>query len=346
MKTEFGLVTFADVGHGDDLPKLTHERIQNLLEEFRFADENGLDVFGLGEHHRPDYSVSSPVTVLAAAAAQTKTIKLSSAVTVLSSEDPVRVFQQFATVDQISGGRAEIMVGRGSFIESFPLFGYNLQDYNELFDEKLNMLLRLNESEYITWTGTLTQSLSNAGIYPRPFQEKIPIWQAIGGTPQSAVRAGTLGLPLTLAIIGGYPAQFTRLMDLYRQTWNAQNHEALFQLGINGHMYIAETKEKAAEEYFPHYATVMSRIGRERGWSPLTRGSFEAMTEPEASLLVGSPQEVADKIIYWHNLFGFTRFLGHISMGTLPHNLVMKSMKLYTEQVVPRVKEAIGEKVS
>ncbi len=343
MKTEFGLVTFADIGQGDNLAQLTHERILNLLEEFRFADAHGLDVFGLGEHHRPDYSVSSPVTVLAAAAALTKNIKLSSAVTVLSSEDPVRVFQQYATVDQISGGRAEIMVGRGSFIESFPLFGYNLQDYNELFDEKLEMLLKLNESEHITWKGKFTQDLDNAGIYPRPYQQKIPVWQAIGGTPQSAVRAGTLGLPLILAIIGGYPAQFQRLLELYRQTWSANNHQAELQLGINGHMYIAENAEQAAEEYFPHYATVMGRIGKERGWSPLSKTNFRAMLSPEASLLVGDPRQVAEKIIQWHKLFGYTRFMGHISMGTLPHDLVMNSMKLYVEEVIPRVKEGIAK---
>ncbi len=272
-----------------------------------------------------------------------KKIKLTSAVTVLSSDDPVRVYQQFATVDQLSAGRAEIMVGRGSFIESYPLFGYDLEDYDELFEEKLNMLLKLNASERVIWEGKQSQSIYNMGIYPRPYQDHIPIWQAVGGTPLSAVRAGKLGLPLALAIIGGMPKQFSSFVKLYRDTWNAQKHIAPFQLGINTHVYIAEDSQQAGEEYFSSYAEVMGRIGKERGWQPLTRDQFEYMRLPEASLMVGSPQQVIDKILYEHELFGFTRFLAQMSMGNLPQAKNLKSMELFATKVVPEVRKALRE---
>jgi len=340
---EFGVYTFADVvPDADDKQRSTHQRFVELIEEIRRADELGLDVLGLGEHHRPDYAVSSPATVLAAAAAVTRHIKLTSAVTVLSSEDPVRVFQQFATIDQLSGGRAEIMVGRGSFIESFPLFGYDLNDYDALFEEKLAMLLALNKSEHVTWDGNLTQSLDDAGIYPRPYQDRLPIWQAAGGTPASAVRAGTLGLPLALAIIGGMPRQFVPFINLYKRAWAEHQGDAPLQLGINTHVYVAEDSQQAANEYFPSYAEVMRRIGRERGWSPLTREQFEYMRSPEGSLMVGSPQQVVDKILYEHELFGFTRFLAQMRMGDLSHALHMKSLELFATKVVPAVRESIG----
>ncbi len=342
-RLEFGIYTFADLSpEANDKARATHQRYRELMEEIRLADELGLDVFGVGEHHRADYAISAPATVLAAAAVLTKRIKLTPAVTVLSSDDPVRVYQQFATIDQLSAGRAEIMVGRGSFIESFPLFGYDLDDYDALFEEKLNMLLRLNSQEKITWEGKHTQHLHGMGVYPRPYQAQIPIWQAVGGTPASAIRAGKLGLPLALAIIGGLPKQFVPFIGLYRDTWNKQNHTAPFQLGINTHVYVAEDSQQAAAEYFPSYAEVMRRIGRERGWSPLTKDQFEYMRLPQGSLMVGSPQQVIDKILYEHELFGFTRFLAQMRMGDLAHERHLKSMELFATQVLPVVRSAIS----
>ena len=305
-KLEFGLMTFADVapetvsGKGIN----AHQRIQDLLEEIKLADQLGIDVFGIGEHHRPDYAVSSPTTVLAAAAAVTQNIKLSSAVTVLSSEDPVRVYQQLATVDAISGGRAEIMAGRGSFIESFPLFGFDLNDYNELFDEKLDLLLKINHSEKVTWRGNLRPPINNLGVYPRALNGEIPVWLAAGGTPASAVRAAKLQLPLMLAIIGGMPRQFTPFINLYKKSWLENGHNAEdLQVGINNHMFIGEDGEKAADDFFPYYAQMMDRVGRSRGWQPMTREQFDFMQAPEGSLMVGSVEQVIEKMIYEYELF-------------------------------------------
>ncbi len=341
---ELGLYTFADIPSDQgSKAKNTHQRIQNLMEEIELADQLGLDIFGIGEHHRSDYAVSSPAVILAAAAVKTKQIKLSSAVTVLSSDDPVRVFQDFATVDQLSGGRAEIMAGRGSFIESFPLFGYNLSDYDELFTEKLELLLKLNESEKISWKGKLRPSLDQLGIYPRPFNDKLPIWLAAGGTPASAVRAATLGLPLALAIIGGTPEQFVPFINLYRQSAaKAGQDVSNLEIGINSHVYIAEDSGKAGDEFYPSYALMMNRIGKERGWSPLSRQQFDYSRTPKGALAVGSPQEVIDKILYEHELFGNTRFLAQMSMGDMPHNKIMKSIELYGNIVAPAVRKALG----
>ena len=340
---EIGLYTFADVHPGTvNRDQNTHKRFSELMDEIRFADELGLDVFGVGEHHRADYTVSATTTVLGAAAVVTKNIKLTSAVTVLSSEDPVRVYQQYATIDQLSSGRAEIMVGRGSFIESFPLFGYKLDDYDALFEEKLKMLLELNRQESITWKGKFTQSLNNAGIFPRPYHSQIPIWQAVGGTPESAVRAGKLGLPMALAIIGGMPRQFVPFIQLYRDTWNRENHLMKFQLGINSHVYVAETSQQAADEFYPAYSEVMSRIGKERGWQAMSREQFEAMRGPQGSLLVGSPAEVTEKILYEHELFRNTRFLAQMSLGVIDHAKIRKSMELFAKEVMPAVKKAVG----
>ena len=278
---ELGVYTFADMTPDKVSGKAmnAHMRIQQLLEEIQLADQVGLDVFAVGEHHRPDYAISAPAVVLGAAAAITKNIKLSSAVTVLSSDDPVRVFQSFATVDLISGGRAEIMVGRGSFIESFPLFGYDLNEYDELFAEKLELLLKINQNEIVSWKGKHRSSLINLGVYPRPIQASLPIWQAVGGTPQSAVRAGTLGLPMALAIIGGYPDKFVPFINLYRESGKKAGHENL-PLGINSHVYVAETSQQAGDEFYPAYSAMMNRIGRERGWAPLRRMDFDAMRSP------------------------------------------------------------------
>lgn len=340
---ELGLITFADMepefSPGPGIH--AHQRLKDLMEEIKLADELGLDVFAVGEHHRPDYAVSSPAIVLAAAAMVTKKIKLASAVTVLSSDDPVRVFQDFATVDLLSGGRAEIMAGRGSFIESFPLFGYDLEDYDELFTEKLDLLLKINSSEKISWTGKHRPSLRNLGVYPRPLQESLPVWLAAGGTPASAVRAATLGLPLMLAIIGGMPQQFVPFVKLYKDTLKKSGQSlAELKLGINNHVYIGESSQGAADEFYPFYADMMNRVGRDRGWPPLTRQQFEQSRSPRGAVAVGSVQEVIDKIIYQYELFGNTRFLAQASVGNVPHKLVMKSIELFGSQVAPAVKKA------
>lgn len=343
---ELGLYTFADMQANDSnsRAKNTHQRISDLMEEIELADQVGLDVFGIGEHHRPDYAISSPAVILAAAAVKTKNIKLSSAVTVLSSDDPVRVFQDFATVDQLSGGRAEIMAGRGSFIESFPLFGYSLSDYDELFTEKLDLLLQLNKSEILSWKGKLRPSFQNRGIYPRPFHNELPIWLAAGGTPASAIRAATLGLPLALAIIGGMPEQFVPFIKLYRESAEKAGQDmSRLEIGINSHVYIAENSDQAGEEFYPSYARMMNGIGQERGWSPLSRQQFEYSRSPKGALVVGSPQEVIDKILYEHELFGNTRFLAQMSMGNMPHKKIMKSIELYGNIVAPAVRKAVAK---
>jgi probable LLM family oxidoreductase len=339
---EIGIYTFAEVTPDPLTGKTisTHQRIHNLMEEIELAEQASLDVFAVGEHHRPDFAVSSPAVILAAAAVKTKNIKLSSAVTVLSSDDPVRVFQDFATVDHLSDGRAEIMAGRGSFIESFPLFGYDLNDYDELFAEKLELLIQLNEKEKINWKGNHRPSINNLGVYPRPYQDKLPVWVAVGGTPESVVRAGTYGLPMALAIIGGMPSRFAPLTQLYRNSVKKAGHAVeQLQLGINSHAFIADTSQKAADEFYPPYAGVMTRIGRERGWSPMDRQQFELMRGNDGALLVGSPQQVIDKILYEHELFGNTRFLAQMSVGTMPHDKLMHSIELLGTKVAPAVKK-------
>lgn len=342
---ELGIYTFADVQPDRLAGKAlnTHQRMKELLEEMQLADQLGLDVFGVGEHHRADYAVSSPAVVLGAAASMTKHIKLSSAVTVLSSDDPVRVYQQFATLDQLSGGRAEIMAGRGSFIESFPLFGYDLKDYDRLFKEKLDLLLKINGSERVSWSGGLRPALDNQGVYPRPYQEHLPIWLAVGGTPESAVRAATLKLPMALAIIGGMPERFVPFVDLYKQTASQFGNDSP-KLGINTHVYIAETSQQAGDEYFPTYAAMMNKIGKERGWPPLSREQFDANRSAKGYLMVGSVQQVIDKILYEHELFNHTRFLAQMSVGTTDHKKIMKSMELFGTQVAPAVRKALGTK--
>ncbi|WP_161890699.1 LLM class flavin-dependent oxidoreductase [Pontibacter russatus] len=341
---EIGITTFAENTPDPATGKLLspHERMMHLMEEIELADQVGLDVFAVGEHHRPDFIVSSPAVVLAAAAVKTKQIKLASGVTVLSSDDPVRVFQDFAHVDLLSKGRAEIMAGRGSFIESFPLFGNDLKDYDALFAEKLELLIQLNKSEKVTWEGKHRPAIDNLGIYPRPYQQQLPVWVAVGGTPASVVRAASLGLPMALAIIGGMPDRFVPFTELYNQTYKKAGHDpAKQQLAINSHGYIADDSQQAADEFYGPYAYVMSKLGRERGWSPMTREHYEAMRTPEGSLLVGSPQQVIDKILYEYELFGNTRFLLHISVGTLPHAKVMRAIELLGTVVAPAVKKAV-----
>jgi probable LLM family oxidoreductase len=339
---ELGLATFADVPLGAE-PARTAQRLSELLEEIELAEQLGLEVFGVGEHHRPDYAVSSPAVALAAAAARTKQIRLSSAVTVLSSADPVRVFQDFATLDLLSGGRAEIMAGRGSFTESFPLFGNDLEDYDELFAEKLELLLALRASERVTWSGKHRPALHEAGVYPRPLQQPLPIWIAVGGSPGSVARAGALGLPLMLAIIGGIPARFAQLLDLYREAARrAEANRAGLAVGTNSHTYVAANSQRAADEYYPSYAQMMNRIGRERGWSPMTRAQFDAGCAPEGHLLVGSPAQVAEKILAQHAIFDHDRFLAQISIGTLPHARAMRAVELFGSEVAPRVRAALA----
>jgi probable LLM family oxidoreductase len=344
---EIGVYTFADIGihpiTGENIT--SYQRIQNLLEEIELADQLGLDVFAVGEHHRPDYSVSAPAIILAAAAVRTKQIKLSSAVTVLSSDNPVRVFQQFSTVDLLSSGRAEIMAGRGSFIESFPLFGYNLSDYDVLFSEKLKMLLEINRSEKINWQGKHTQSLNNIGVYPRPYNDNLPIWVAVGGTPESVERAASLELPMALAIIGGSPDRFVPFAQLYKSSYEAAGHDSKnLQLSINSLTYIADDSQQARDEYFPIYAASMGKIGKERGWPPVTRQQFDATTSSKGALIVGSPQEVIEKMLYEYELFGHTRFLAQISLGAMPHHQAMHAIELLGTKIAPEVKKHIGKK--
>jgi probable LLM family oxidoreductase len=340
MKFELGLATFADLSSGIS----PQERMRNLLEEAVLADQLGLDVFAIGEHHRPDFLISAPAVALAAVAAKTEQIRLSSAVTVLSSDDPVRVFQEFAEVDLISGGRAEIMAGRGSFIESFPLFGYDLDDYDDLYAEKLELLLKIRANERVTWSGRLRAPLQDAGVYPRPVQDPLPIWVAVGGSPESVARAGVLGLPLTLAIIGGQPERFAPLIDLYRRAYDAAGHDPAQQrIAINTHAFVAPTSEEADNAFAPSYLAMMNKIGRERGWPPSGRAEYSALRSPRGALAAGSPEEVAEKIVFEHRLFGHQRYVGQMSVGAVAHADVLRSIELFATEVAPRVRAAIPD---
>ena len=342
---ELGIYTFAertaDPITGQRLSE--QQRIAHLLEEIELADQVGLDVFGVGEHHRSDYVVSAPAIVLAAAAARTKKIRLTSAVTVLSSDDPVRVFQQFATLDLISNGRAEIMAGRGSFIESFPLFGFDLKDYDALFQENLELLIELRNRERISWRGEFRSPINDRAVYPRPVQDPLPLWIAVGGTPESVVRAATLGLPMALGIIGGEPARFKPLVDLYREAASRAGHDPKqLPISINSHGFIADTNNEAEDLMFPRYVDVMGRIGRERGWPPPTRTQFDREVAAHGAMLVGDPQRVIDKILWEHELFGFDRFLIQLSVGTMPHGKMLRAIELYGTVVAPAVRKALG----
>lgn len=340
---ELGVFTFVESTPqpGTGVTISAEERLRNLMEEIELADQLGLDVFGVGEHHRPDYVSSAPSVIMAAAAARTKNIRLTSAVTVLSSDDPVRVYQQYATVDLLSGGRAEIMVGRGSFIESFPLFGYDLDDYNELFEEKLELLLEIRKSERVTWSGKHRPAIPNLGVYPRAVQDPIPIWVAIGGTPQSAVRAGRYGLPLAIAIIGGLPERFNVFANLHRQAAEEAGHPRP-QLSINSHGFIADTSQQAMDDAFPAFAYQMDKIGQERGWPPMTRSQFETSCTLRGANFVGSPQQVIDKIMYQHEIFGHDRFMIQFSVGSLPHEKILRSIELFGTEVAPVIRKELG----
>ena len=321
---ELGVYSFAEVDG-----QHPSERLRDLLEEIELADRLGLDVFGVGEHHRPDYAASAPAVVLAAAAARTERIRLTSAVSVLSSDDPIRVFQQFATVDDLSGGRAEIMAGRGSFIESFPLFGYDLRDYDRLFEEKLERLLDIRARH------------AELGVHPAPVQPLLPVWIAVGGTPESAARAGMLGLPMALAIIGGMPERFAPFAQIHRQAAIEAGFDPPPALSINSHGFVAETSQAAADEAFPAFKSVMDRIGRERGWLPLERPTFDASRTLRGAAFVGSPQEVVEKILFQHEIFGHHRFLVQFSVGRLPHSSVLRSIELFGTEVAPAVRKEL-----
>jgi probable LLM family oxidoreductase len=319
------------------------DRVRDLLEEIELADQVGLDVFGIGEHHRKEFVSSAPAVILAAAAARTKRIRLASAVTVLSSDDPVRVFQDFATVDLISQGRAEIVVGRGSFIESYPLFGFDLNDYDALFSEKLDLLLKIRENTNVQWSGKHRAPLTGQGVFPRPVQNPLPVWIGVGGTPQSFVRAGTLGLPLAVAIIGGEPHRFRPLIEMYREAGRRAGHSPE-QLPVSVHSpgFVGDTTARAADDLFPAYAYTFTQIGKERGWPPVTRGQFDATRSPKGALLVGDPDAIAEKILYENEVLGgISRVTILLTPGTLPHNKVMHAIELLGTRVAPMVQKEV-----
>ena len=340
---ELGIGMFGDLaidaktGKTQDAKSKLHE----ILEQIKLADEVGLDVFGLGEHHRPDYAVSAPDIVLAAAASVTKYIKLMSTVTVLSSAEPVNVYQNYSTIDLLSNGRAEIGVGRGSFIESFPLFGYNLKDYDQLFEEKLDLLLQINNKEVVNWKGKLRAPLVDQTVYPRAVNNgKLPIWIAVGGTPESVQRAARLGLPLIVAIIGGMPKQFKPLIDFYKQEYKRHGHdESKMQIGIHSHSFVSD-QEQSIEGYFTNYAAQMDRVGQSRGWPPYAKSQYDGGRTKEGALFIGDPSEVTDKILYMHELFGITRFIAHMDVGAPSHKEMMKSIELFGTRVAPVVRKA------
>ena len=343
---EIGVYTFAETTPDPTTGKTidTGQRLRDLIEEIVLADQLGLDVFGVGEHHRADLIASAPTIILAGAATRTQSIKLTTAVTVLSSDDPVRIYQQFATLDLLTNGRAEIMAGRGSFVESFPLFGYDLNDYDELFAEKLELLLKIRDSEKVTWSGHHRAPLNNLGVYPRTRRD-LPIWVAVGGNPPSAVRAGMLNLPMALAIIGGMPERFAPFIHLFRQAAREAGHDPdKLAVGINTHGYVADTSQQAADEFFPSYAAQMSRIGRERGWPPTTREQFNAGLGLRNHLAVGSPEQVIEKILYQHEKLAHQRYLMQMSVGTMPHDKTMRSIELFGTKVAPAVRKAVAAK--
>ena len=319
------------------------ERLRQVVEEIKLADAVGLDVYGVGEHHREDYAASAPAVLLAAAATQTKRIRLTSAVSVISSDDPVRIFQEFSTLDGLSNGRAEIMAGRGSFIESFPLFGYDLNDYNELFEEKLDLLLKLQNNEFIDWRGHFRPDIQNLGIYPRPVQEKLPVWIATGGTPQSSIRAGQLGLPVVFAIIGGSPLYFARLAEMYVQAgMKAGFNRSELKIASHSHGFIAKTEQEVIDKFYPSIADVMTKLGKERGWGAYTRETFDAARSQDGALFAGDVETVAQKIIDLRKNVGVTRFFLHLPVGSMPHEDVMEAIRLLGEEVAPIVREEIA----
>ena len=342
---EIGIDSFASTGLDNDTNKTSNssKALAELLDRIEYADKVGLDVFGIGEHYRKEFLDSAPTIILAAAAARTKNIRLTSAVTVLSAADPVRVFQNFSTLDLISNGRAEIVVGRGSFTESFDLFGLDLKDYDALFSEKLELLLAINRNEVLNWSGKFRPSLKNQAIYPRPLQEQLPVWLGVGGTPESFVRAGTLGLPLMVAVIGGETHRFRPLVDLYRKAGAKAGHSPeQLQVGLHSPGYVAKSKQEAIDDYYPGYAETFTRIGKERGWPPVTRAGFDPQIGPFGALLIGSPEEVAEKIVrHSKALGGVSRVTFQLDNAALPHEKLLETIKLIGTEVAPLVKNMI-----
>src|SRR5881398_1453543 len=341
---EIGVDSFASAIGETNIAVSPADRLRDLLEEIEHADQVGLDVFGVGEHHRKEFLDSAPAVILAAAAARTNRIRLTSAVAVLSAADPVRVFQSFATLDLISRGRAEMVVGRGSFIEAFPLFGLDLDDYDSLFAEKLDLLLKIRENEHVHWSGRHRAPLTGQGVYPRPMQDPLPIWLGVGGTPGSFVRAGALGLPLMVAIIGGEPHRFRPLIDRYRDAGLRAGHSPdQLKVGIHSLGYVADSASKAANEFFPGYARSFSEIGKERGWPPVTRAHFDALLGPTGALIVGDPETVAEKILYMNDsLGGISRLTFQMSVAALPHAKLMHAIELLGTRVAPLVRTALA----
>jgi probable LLM family oxidoreductase len=340
---ELGIYTFGDLPAGTRGPQAARQRLSEILAAARLADEAGLHVFGVGEHHRSDYAVSAHAVVLGAIAAQTRRIRLTSAVTILSSADPVRVFEDFATLDLLSAGRAELMAGRGAFVESFPLFGLDLHDYDSLFEEKLALLLQLRDRDPISWRGRHRPPLHEAEISPQPLA-RLPIWIGAGGTPQSAVRAGQAGLPLNLANIGGEPARFKPFIELYRRTGLQAGHAVdTLRVAVSGHLHVQRDSQRAMEEFFPHYAGYMlhNLPQRHSGWQ-VSRQAYEQLASPTGSLFVGSPQQIADKILYEHELFGHQRFLAQVDIGGLPFAQVAGAIELLATDVLPILRRALG----
>ena len=338
---ELGIGMFGDLTFDNQTNKFQSagQKLNEIIEQVKLADELGIDVFSIGEHHRADYSVSSPEIILAALSTVTKNIKLGSGVTVLSSTDPVKVYQDFATIDLLSNQRAEIMAGRGSFIESFPLFGYDLKDYNSLFEEKLELLLHLNQNEVINWEGKHRAPIVDQTIYPRPERE-IPIWIAVGGTPESIVRAARLGLPIIFAIIGGMPKQFKPLIEFYKQQYVQFGHDPeKMQVGVHSHTFISDSRQELLDNYFPYYKVQMDRIGKDRGWAPYTKMQFEGGMSPEGALFMGEASQVIDKMIATIEMFGLTRFIAHIDVGGPTHKEMMKAIELYGAKVLPEVRK-------
>lgn len=340
---ELGIGMFGDNHYdknGKPLP--AEERLKELIEEIKLMDEVGLDFFGIGEHHRPDYAVSVPEIILAAAATVTKNIKLGSAVNVISSSDPVRLYQSFAMIDLISNGRAELMAGRGSFIESFPIYGYKLEDYDELFDEKLNLLVRINKENPITWEGKHRAALQNQLILPRAKNDHLNIWVAVGGTPESVLRAGNLGLPIIFAIIGGNPLQFKPLFDYYKKVYELMKHNPDdMQVGVHMHAFFGENSKTVAEEYYPVYAAQMNRIGKTRGWPAYTQNQYDAGRGKNGHLIIGDASEAVEKILQVKEMFGLTRFSAHMDVGGPSHASLMKSIEIYGDKIAPKVREAL-----
>jgi probable LLM family oxidoreductase len=342
---ELGIGMFGD-NHYDEhgKPLSAGERLRELLEEIKLMDEVGIEFFGIGEHHRPDYAVSVPEVVLAAAASVTKKIKLGSAVTVLSSSDPVRIYQAFATLDQLSNGRAEVMAGRGSFIESFPLYGYDLNQYNELFEEKLELLLKINRDEHITWKGKFRAALEDQVVLPRAVNNNLKIWVAVGGTPESVVRAAKLGLPVMFAIIGGSPSQFKPLFQYYKELWEHFGHDLKnLQVGVHMHSFFGDNSKQTADDYFPVYSSQMTRVGASRGWPPFTRNQYEFGRSKDGAYLFGDANEAVEKILYLHEMFGLNRFSAHMDVGGPSHAMLMKSIEIFGTKIAPKVREALSK---